>query len=158
MRFRMRSRSAREPRSVRNPKWDLTSQKKVRDALLVLAAICRTSRMFGTKDQVEPGARRDRAASAWGGNPEKEAMYLNVTPTKNEAPPFTAHCQGRCPWTPSGPSVFLQCQGYTEPNKENAYSLNSITAKKGDDARLVSSSAAATSLRLQAPARRRQTR
>jgi hypothetical protein len=61
------------------PNWDLASQKKVRDALLVLAsALPDTKSMFGTKDQVDPVRRLIGAASAWGGNPEKDAMYLNV--------------------------------------------------------------------------------
>ena len=67
------------------PKWDPVSQKKVRDALLVLATtVTDTSQAFGTKDQVDPVQRLIGAASAWGGNPPKDAMYLNFTPAKND--------------------------------------------------------------------------
>jgi len=51
------------------PNWDPESQKKVRDALQVLAAtLPDTKRMFGTKDQVDPVRRLIGAASVWGGN------------------------------------------------------------------------------------------
>src|SRR6266702_3633025 len=67
------------------PNWDPASQKKVRDALLALAStLPDTNRMFGTKDQVDPVRRLIGAASAWGGNPEKDATYLNVTPGRND--------------------------------------------------------------------------
>ena len=43
-----------------------------------------SDRIFDTKDQVDPVRRLIRAASAWGGNPQKEAIYLNVMPSKND--------------------------------------------------------------------------
>jgi hypothetical protein len=67
------------------PSWGQASQKKVRDALLVLASsLPDTNRMFGTRAQVDPVRHLIGAASAWGGNPDKEASYLNVTPAKND--------------------------------------------------------------------------
>ena len=39
---------------------------------------------FGTKEQVDPVRRLIGSASAWGGNPDKEATYLNVIPAKND--------------------------------------------------------------------------
>jgi hypothetical protein len=65
------------------PHWDQASQKTVREALLVLAsALPDTKRMFGPKEAVDPVRRLVAAASAWGCNPEKDALYLNVTPPK----------------------------------------------------------------------------
>ena len=67
------------------PRWDQASQKKVREALLVLAStLPDTKRMFGPKDAVDPVRRLIGAASAWGGNPEKHALYLNVSPAMND--------------------------------------------------------------------------
>ena len=43
-----------------------------------------TSRAFGTKDQVDPVQRLISAATTWGGNPRKDAIYLNFTPPKND--------------------------------------------------------------------------
>jgi hypothetical protein len=67
------------------PNWDLASQKRVRDALLTLAStLPDTKLMFGPKDAVDPVRRLIGSASAWGGNPEKDALYLNVTPAKSD--------------------------------------------------------------------------
>src|SRR5260370_4093062 len=72
------------PGSFEVPNWDPESQKKVRAALLVLGAILPdTKRMFGTKNQVDQVRRLFGAASVWGGNPQKDALYLNLTPTMN---------------------------------------------------------------------------
>jgi hypothetical protein len=67
------------------PKWDPVSQKKIREALLVLATtMTDTSKAFGTKDQVDPVQRLIGAASASGANSPKDATYLNFVPDKND--------------------------------------------------------------------------
>jgi hypothetical protein len=67
------------------PNWDQPSQKKVRDALLVLGSALPDSKgMFGTKADVDPVRRLIGAAMAWGGNPERDATYLTITPTNND--------------------------------------------------------------------------
>ncbi len=67
------------------PRWDAASQKKVRDALLVLSStIPDFKRAFGTKEQVDPVRHLVGTAAAWGGNPDKDATYLNITPAKND--------------------------------------------------------------------------
>lgn len=67
------------------PEWDATSQKKIRDALIVLGSTVPDSKnMFGTKEQVEPVRHLIGSAIAWGGNPTSEAIYLNVTPRQND--------------------------------------------------------------------------
>jgi hypothetical protein len=72
------------PGRLELPNWDPVSHKKVRDALLVLASTLPDSdRGFGTKTQVDPVRRLILSASAWGGNPDNEAKYLNVFPSKN---------------------------------------------------------------------------
>ena len=67
------------------PNWDQASQKTVRDALLILATTVPDFRgAFGTKEQVDPVRHLIGTAAAWGGNPDKDATYLNVTPAKND--------------------------------------------------------------------------
>ena len=67
------------------PEWDAVSQKKVRDALLVLATTMPDFKQcFGTKEQVNPVRHLVASAAAWGGNPDKDATYLNFTPAKND--------------------------------------------------------------------------
>ena len=73
------------------------------------------------------------ADSAWGGNPEKDARYLNVTTEKNDIK--TVHKLDVKDVLADGfwsISVY-NSKGYFEPNPENAYTLNNITAKKNSD-------------------------
>ena len=71
--------------SFEAPNWDQASQKKVRDALLVLGStIPDFKKAFGTKEQVDPVRHLIGTAAAWGGNPDKDATYLNITPAKND--------------------------------------------------------------------------
>ena len=89
--------------------------------------------MFGAKDEVDPVQRPDRRGPAWGGNPEKDALYLNVRPTKERRQDgLQAQRQGR-----AGRRLLvdqrLQRQGLFREERLDAYSLNNITAKKNAD-------------------------
>ncbi|MBB3314437.1 hypothetical protein FHT77_000279 [Rhizobium sp. BK181] len=124
----------KSPGSFEVPNWDQASQTKVRKALLELAAtLPDTNRMFGTKEDVDPVRRLIGAASAWGGNPQKDATYLNVTPEKNDGKTIYKLEVKDVPvegfWSIS---VYNE-KGYYQPNKLNAYTLNNVTAKKDDD-------------------------
>ena len=117
------------------PDWDPASQKKVRDALLVLASTLPGSdHMFGTREEVDPVRRLIGAAYAWGGNPDKEAKYLNVNPTRNDG--TTVHRLTVPADVPVNGfwsiSVYNEA-GYYEPNSLGAYSLNNFTARKNAD-------------------------
>lgn len=116
------------------PDWDKVSQKKIRDALLVLYSTLPDMRhMFGTKDEVDPIRHLIGSAAAWGGNPDSEAIYLSVTPKDND---------GRTVYRLSATDVPVEgfwsisvynAEGFYVPNAFNAYSLNNLTAAKGDD-------------------------
>ena len=78
-------RATGRPGKFEVPNWDQASQKKVRDALLVLGSTLPDFKgAFGTKDEVDPVRHLIGTAAAWGGNPDKDAIYLNVTPSKND--------------------------------------------------------------------------
>ncbi len=67
------------------PNWDPVSQKKVRDSLLALNSnLPDLKRAFGARFQVDQVRHLIGTAAAWGGNPDKDAIYLNVTPAKND--------------------------------------------------------------------------
>jgi hypothetical protein len=116
------------------PSWDRASQKTVRNALLVLGATVPDSRrMFGAKDEVDPVRFLIGSAMAWGGNPDKDALYLNVTPHKNDGKTvYQLHVKD-VPVDGFWSISVYNADGYFQPNKENAYTLNDITAKKAAD-------------------------
>jgi hypothetical protein len=73
------------------PNWYKESQKKVRDALIVLAGtLPDTKGMFGLRDQVDPVRHLNGSATGWGGNAPKDATYLTVVPVKTTERPFTS--------------------------------------------------------------------
>jgi hypothetical protein len=116
------------------PNWDQASQKKVRDALLVLhTTISEVKNGFGAKGKVDPIIHLIGTASGWGANPDKDAHYVNVVPPKNDGNTIYKLNVKDVPvdgfWSVS---VYDE-QGYFEKNTYNAYSLNNITAKKEAD-------------------------
>jgi len=116
------------------PRWDVVSQKKIRDALIVLGSTIPDSKhMFGTKEQVTPLRHLIGSAIAWGGNPETEATYLNVTPTRNDGDTVHKLTVREVPVDGFWSITVYNARGYFEQNKYDAYSLNSITAKKRID-------------------------
>ena len=113
--------------------------RQVRDALLVLAStVTDMSKAFGTKEEVDPVQRLWGAASAWGANPPRDAIYVNVTPERNDGKSIY-----RLTVPPGVPvdgfwsvSVY-NAEGYYVANPQNAYTLNNLTAKKEADGSIV---------------------
>ena len=116
------------------PNWDQASQKKVRDALLVLGSTIPDFKgAFGAKGQVDPIRHLIGTAAAWGGNPDKEATYLNVTPSRNDGTTIHKLVVKDVPVDGFWSISVYDAQGYFQKNDLNAYSLNNITAKKDGD-------------------------
>lgn len=124
----------KSPGKFEVPDWDLESQKKIRNALLVLGSAMPDSRgMFGKKEDVDPIRFLIGSAMAWGGNPEKEATYINVTPEKNDGKTVHRLTVRDVPVDGFWSISLYNEQGYFEANPQNAYSLNNLTAKKDAD-------------------------
>ena len=116
------------------PNWDPVSQKKVRDALIVLGTtLTDTSRAFGTKDEVDPIQRLISAATTWGGNPRKDAIYLNFTPPQNDGNTIYKLEVKDVPVDGFWSISLYNANGYYEKNPYDAYSLNNITSEKNSD-------------------------
>ena len=133
---RMRSKSSqKDAGKFEVPNWDPASQKKVRDALLVLAStITDFKNAFGAKGDVDPIRHLIVTAAGWGGNPDKDATYLAVTPTKNDGSTvYKLNVPGNVPVDGFWSISLYNGEGYFQKNDTNAYSLNNITAKKGAD-------------------------
>jgi hypothetical protein len=123
-----------DPGRFEVPGWDSASQKKVREAILVLAdTLPDKNRMFGSKDEVDPVRRLIGAASAWGGNPEKEATYLNVKPLKNDGKTVHRLRVQDVPVDGFWSVSVYNAEGYFEKNDLDAYTINNVTARKGAD-------------------------
>jgi hypothetical protein len=116
------------------PNWDLASQKKVRDALLVLGSTKPSLEgAFGTKETVDPIIHLIASASAWGGNPDKDAFYLNVTPPRNDGNQVYTLTVKDVPVDGFWSISLYNAEGYFQKNPANAYTVNNLTAKKEAD-------------------------
>ncbi len=114
--------------------WDQASQKKVRDALLALAqTLPDTRRTFGTRDQVDPVRHLIGTAFAFGGNPEKDALYLNVTPSRNDGTTVHRLAVKDVPIDAFWSISLYNTEGHFQRNAFEAYTVNSITAKRDAD-------------------------
>ncbi len=116
------------------PDWDPVSQKTVRDALLVLQSTLPDFRgAFGAKDEVDPIRHLLGTAAGWGGNPDKDAFYLNVTPAGNDGSTVYRLKVGDVPVDGFWSVSLYDAEGYYEKNPYDAYSINNVTAAKSDD-------------------------
>ncbi len=127
--------SQEHPGTFEIPNWDQASLKKVQTALLQLGTtVSDTRRMFGANEhQVDPVKHLIGSAMLWGGNPEKDALYLPITPARNDGKTMYKLTVGDVPVDGFWSLTVYNSEGYLQPNQDNAYSVNSITAKKGPD-------------------------
>ncbi len=116
------------------PKWDGKSRDKTRRALLDLGSLLpNTARMFGPRDEIDPVRHLIGAALGWGGNPDKEALYLNVTPEKNDGKSIYRLTVKDVPVKEFWSVTVYNKEGFFTPNELDAYSLNDVTAQKSQD-------------------------
>lgn len=116
------------------PNWDQVSQKKVRDALLVLAStMVNYNTAFGTKDETDPILHLLGAAAGWGGNPSRDATYINGALPINDGKTVYKLNVRDVPVNGFWSISVYNAEGYFEKNPYNAYALNNLTAKKSDD-------------------------
>lgn len=117
------------------PNWDPVSQKRVREALIALSNTIPDLRYAAGPNEhsVDPVRRIAAAASGWGLNPDKDAVYLNLFPEKND---------GETPYRLAVKDVPVDAfwsvtaytkDGYFKRNELNAYSVNSVTGRKAED-------------------------
>ncbi|MCV7298936.1 DUF1254 domain-containing protein [Mycobacterium barrassiae] len=116
------------------PHWDPVSQRTVRDALITLATTLTDTRAaFGTRADTDPVRHLIGAANAWGGNPEKDALYLTVVPAENDGATVHRLVVGEVPVDGFWSVTVYNADGYFSPNAQNAYSYNNVTAQRDED-------------------------
>ncbi|KAA0890311.1 DUF1254 domain-containing protein [Pusillimonas sp. ANT_WB101] len=114
------------------PNYDEASYKATLEPVLDLAkGLKRYIHTFGSKADVDPVHFLIGSASAWGGLPDSDAVYINVQPNlpvgKYELAVKDVPVKGF--WSIS----LYNAKGYFQQNDEHAYSLNNLTAKPNGD-------------------------
>jgi len=127
--------SQTRPGTFEVPHWDETSLKKVQAALQQLGTtFSDTRRMFGANEKLVDAVKHlIGSAMLWGGTPEKETLYLPITPTRNDGHTIYRLTVKDIPVDAFWSLTIYNSEGYLHPNPYNAYALNSLTAKKGPD-------------------------
>ena len=117
------------------PNWDEVSLKTVKTALLQLGTtISDTRRMYGANEtEVDPVKHLIGSAMLWGGNREKDALYLPITPVRNDGNTIYKLTVRDIPVNGFWSLTVYNSEGYLQPNQYDAYSVNSLTAKKSAD-------------------------
>ena len=123
------------PGAFEIPNWDPVSQKKVRDALMALSNTLPDLRYAAgpSKSAVDPVRRIAAAASGWGLNPDRDAIYLNGFPERNDGKTAYRLAVKDVPVDAFWSVTVYTAEGFFEPNELNAYSINSVTGRKGGD-------------------------
>ncbi len=113
------------------PQWDPQSQRKVREALLALGeTVPDTKGMFGPRYQVDPVRHLIGTAIGFGGNPDKDAFSLNLTPPRNDGLTIHKLTVKDVPVDGFWSISVYDARGHFVKNKFEAYTVNSVTAKK----------------------------
>lgn len=127
--------SQKGPGTFDVPHWDEASLKKVQAALLQLGTtVSDTRHMFGANEsEVDPVKHLIGSAMLWGGLPEKDGLYLPITPARNDGKTVYKLMVGDVPVDGFWSVTVYNREGYLQPNQDNAYAVNRLTAKKGGD-------------------------
>src|SRR6516165_9395397 len=97
-------------------------------------AIAVVRRMFGANEnEVDPVRHLIGTALLWGGLPEKDALYLPVTPARNDGVTIHKLTIKDVPVDDFWLISVYNPEGYLEPNQYTACAENNITAKKDTD-------------------------
>lgn len=117
------------------PHWDEGSLKKMQAALLQLGTtVSDTRRMFGANEhEVDAVKHLIGSAMLWGGYPEKDALYLPITPARNDGRTIYRLRVGDVPVDGFWSLTVYNSAGYLQPNQYDVYSVNSLTAKRSPD-------------------------
>ena len=123
------------PGTFEIPNWDEATREKVQAALLQLGTtISDTRRMYGANEnQVDPVRHVIGSAMLWGGASEKDALYLPITPERNDGTAIYRLTVREVPVDGFWSVTVYNSEGYIEANQFEAYSLNSYTAIKSPD-------------------------
>lgn len=117
------------------PQWDKDSLVEIRNAINILAQTRSSAKgMFGNSNDIDPISHLLGTAYGWGGNPDKDAVYVNVVPEKNDGKtPYVLTVSNTIPVDGFASITVYNDKGFMEENDLNAYSINNVTAERNSD-------------------------
>jgi hypothetical protein len=123
------------PGKLELPDWDKASLVATRQTINKLSAkLDGVPLGFGPREQVDPIQHLVAAAFGWGGNPQSGAMYFTIVPKKNDGKAsYTLTMPKEVPVQAFWSVTVYNKDGFFTPNSLNAYSYNSVTAKRNKD-------------------------
>ncbi|MDE2412049.1 MAG: DUF1254 domain-containing protein [Sphingomonadales bacterium] len=124
-----------QPGTLTLPDWDEASRARIRDALRTLGeTVTDHNHDFGARGEVDNFRHLIGTATAWGGAPARDAMYLNETPAANDGETVQRlTVPGAVPVDAFWSVTVYDRAGYIQPNALGAYSVNSLTARRNAD-------------------------
>ncbi|MFC3571166.1 DUF1254 domain-containing protein [Paracoccus simplex] len=122
------------PGSYELAQWDGASRDATRAKLLALGDDLPDTRgMFGAKSEVDPVLHFIGSAMAWGGNPDRDALYLNRTAPNNDGQQVYRLTVKDVPVQGFWSITIYNAQGFIAENDLKKYTLNNLTAEKAQD-------------------------
>lgn len=124
-----------EPGRLELPEWDEETLEACRGALLQLGRFVPPGPgRFGDESEVDPVRHLVSTAAGWGGNPPAAAIYVGAYPEAGGDGSIPHELRLKDVPVDGFWSVSVyNAAGYFEPNEQNAYALNSITAAPDTD-------------------------
>ncbi len=122
------------------PKWDQEALTRLRQALNAVADAnggIDSARMFGEKGAVDPVQHLLGTAAGWGGNPPRAAMYIGGAPPEGSGDAAYTMTLRDVPVDGFWSISVYNTDGFFEPNDENAYTINNVTATPEADGSVV---------------------
>lgn len=122
------------PGSFEIPEWDADSRNATRAKILALADdLPDTRHMFGSKAEVDPVLYFIGSGMAWGGNPDRDAFYLNRVAPNNDGKQVYRLTVKDVPVAGFWSITIYNAEGYIAENDLKTYTLNNLTAKQSED-------------------------
>ena len=122
------------------PDWDQEALTRLRRALNAVTDAnggIDSARMFGARDAVDPVQHLLGTAAGWGGNPPEAAMYLSGSPPQGAGDRAYTMTLRDVPVDGFWSLSVYNTDGFFEPNSQNAYTINNVTATREADGSVV---------------------
>ncbi len=124
-----------DPGRLELPDWDEKQVMKLREAANVLgSSVPDSSRFFGVRDERSYLDNVMGVAVGWGGLQRRDALYIPVTPEKNDGKtPYVLTVPRDVPVDGFWSVTVYDKDRFMVKNDMNRYSFNNVTAKKNED-------------------------